>query len=839
MENASEYLLEYKNSAKCDKWLKKVIETFLQKSPENQIENLAKDLLGLSNYVVEDDEMKAFDEIIDSVVLTELTHISGVNALANNQRIKFNPQVNIIYGLNGTGKSSYFRIMNEMLGGNNETPIRSNIYLEATDPINVEMKFNYRGHDCNISWDGQSRGLSELKSMRVFDSEYTRGLLKKRDSDELVVKPYGLGVFADLILYIDAITEKANELIANKENEKPRIITSNIDTEIAKLFEADNLDTENAILIRGILSSIEASEKIVSEKKAIVTNLQAGNPKDKIELLKRTLSEVNIIQTQLSNDIATSNGDVVKVEELISEYIQNKKLSDEHVKQLEILKDIPGTDSALWKEFISKGIDYTKENGTDMDECPFCHQRYTNHAKELVDAYVSFLDDKSQITLKNARTLLATKRSEIDKRNTNIIISEDTKIPSELVERILSATSRIEEVRDEMLKSIDQKVSDKCEKIDLSKLFADIDEYKKTLQKEIDDLSTDAEGKNLALANAEKELRKAVSDLAISGQKSKIIERLDIEKWIEENRKTVANITSLKKNISTLSKKAHNELLTSQLQEEFGKKLNKLGVKNVDIELLGKNSNGVQQTELTIRKNKDITTILSEGEQKATAIALYLAEIDLSKNKSTIIFDDPVNSLDHRMMHSLADLLMTIENQIVIFTHNKMFLDCFECTGYGHMCKTISSACNSSKGKHIFLYETTSEGKARKGVIVEKRVQNLRFYISEIEKMLSETPFTKFDDACIKLRRGVEAAIDEYIFNNQTPTKLSNKNSRINWEALKQLHPDEELIEGLRQIHGRASGGELHNGTEREENPLDRDGIEELCNGLKQLCNIE
>lgn len=838
MENASEYLIEYKNSAKCDEWLKKVIETFLQKSPEDQIENLAKDLLGISNYLVEEDEMKDFDELTDSVVLKELTHISGVNALANYQRIKFNPQVNIIYGLNGTGKSSYFRIMNEMLGGNNETPILSNIYLEATDPINVEMKFHYRGHDCNISWDGQSRGLPELKSMRVFDSEYTRGLLKKRDSDELVVKPYGLGIFADLILYIDTITEKANEILTNKENEKPQIITTNMDTEIAKLFESDSVDDEKAILIRGMLSSIEASEEIVAEKKAIVTNLQAGNPKDKIELLKRTLSEVNSIQTQLSNNVIASNGDIDKVEVLISEYIQNKKSSDEHVKQLEILKDIPGTDSTLWKEFISKGIDYSKENGTDIDECPFCHQRYTNHAKELVDAYVSFLDDKSQITLKNTETMLATKRSEIDKRNSNIMISDDCKIPSELVERIQSATSRFEDIRNKLLKLIDQKETDKCEKINLSKLFADIDEYKNKLQKEIYDLSTDVEGKNLALVNAEKDLRKAVSDFAISGQSKKIIERLDIEKWVEENKKKVASITPLRKNISTLSKKAHNELLTVQLQEEFVKNLNKLGVKNIDIELLGKNSNGVQQTELTIRKNKDITTILSEGEQKATAIALYLAEITLSKNKSTIIFDDPVNSLDHRMMQSLADLLMTIENQLIIFTHNKMFLDCFECTGYGHVCKTISSACNSSKGKHIYLYETTSEGKARKGVIVEKRVQNLRFYINEIEKMLAETPFTKFDDASIKLRRGVETAIDEYIFNNQTPTKLSNKNSRINWDALKQMHTDEELIEGLRQIHGRASGGELHNGSEREENPLDRDGIEELCNELKKLCNI-
>ena len=69
---------------------------------------------------------------------------------------------------------------------------------------------------------------------------------------------------------------------------------------------------------------------------------------------------------------------------------------------------------------------------------------------------------------------------------------------------------------------------------------------------------------------------------------------------------------------------------------------------------------------------------MSEGEQKAVALALFISEISLSNNKSTIIFDDPVNSLDHRIMYNLAGLLLSLENQIIIFTHNKMFLDCLE-----------------------------------------------------------------------------------------------------------------------------------------------------------------
>lgn len=144
METASDYLLEYINDSKCSDWMRKVIETFLQKSPDDHIDELAEDLLEISVYTVASEDAKQLDTNNDVVVLKELIHKTGVNALAENQKIKFNSQVNVIYGLNGTGKSSYFRILNEMLGGDNDTPIRSNIYVENAKPISVEIKYRDR-----------------------------------------------------------------------------------------------------------------------------------------------------------------------------------------------------------------------------------------------------------------------------------------------------------------------------------------------------------------------------------------------------------------------------------------------------------------------------------------------------------------------------------------------------------------------------------------------------------------------------------------------------------------------------------------------------------------------
>ncbi len=45
------------------------------------------------------------------LLLTRLENIKGVNALAENQCIEFSKNLTIIYGANGSGKSSYVRLL--------------------------------------------------------------------------------------------------------------------------------------------------------------------------------------------------------------------------------------------------------------------------------------------------------------------------------------------------------------------------------------------------------------------------------------------------------------------------------------------------------------------------------------------------------------------------------------------------------------------------------------------------------------------------------------------------------------------------------------------------------
>lgn len=68
--------------------------------------------------------------------------------------------------------------------------------------------------------------------------------------------------------------------------------------------------------------------------------------------------------------------------------------------------------------------------------------------------------------------------------------------------------------------------------------------------------------------------------------------------------------------------------------------------------------------------------MLSEGEQRAVAIASFLTERRLSGDGSGIIFDDPVCSLDHLRREHVARRIAAEAKvrQVIVFTHDIFFL---------------------------------------------------------------------------------------------------------------------------------------------------------------------
>jgi hypothetical protein len=67
-------------------------------------------------------------------VLASLSELLNVNRLAENQTLPFGPQLNVIYGPTGTGKSSYTRVFKHACRAVDNEPVLGNVYGADTTP---------------------------------------------------------------------------------------------------------------------------------------------------------------------------------------------------------------------------------------------------------------------------------------------------------------------------------------------------------------------------------------------------------------------------------------------------------------------------------------------------------------------------------------------------------------------------------------------------------------------------------------------------------------------------------------------------------------------------------
>lgn len=539
----------------------------------------------------------------------------------------------------------------------------------------------------------------------------------------------------------------------------------------------------------------------------------------------------------------------IKTQSLIKTYLESKDANELAKKQFEILSSIPANNTEEWKEFIKAGERYTSKLDSTEKVCVYCRQPLIDdNSINLVQSYVDFLKDESERKLNKTTHDLELLRKELNeiliklkiKENIELIL-KDTKIEnldrnlSQIIDNIIV---ELEKSKEELIRGIDSK---NYRDIKITLYNKDIIELKLSkiitnIEAEITKLVDDNIGKNIQIGKLEKVLKYLLENKSISQQKEKFKQWFDIDCREQKLRQKAEQIHTT--SISNLSKTAHNDLLTETLKNNFIEELKSFGFDKLEVQIENAGAQkGTSNTRLTLTKNKDIKAVLSEGEQKAVALALFIAEAKIQTSINPIILDDPVNSLDHKIAGNFANRLLQLENQVIIFNHNKLFLEAFETSKENHICKSIDSACNNSKGKHIRIYLVNNEGKSSKGVLTNYKLNKAKTHIDDAKRLLQNSPFEDSVKVASLLRKAVECTIDEKIFNNQVPTKNSTKNSRINWDELKKINNNKATIDLLKSIHGRVSGGEMHNGTENEENPIDVEEFNTMISNIEKILN--
>ena len=637
------------------------------------------------------------DHIPSSLAANQTVNINGlkntqhVNALEEGQSLSFQKGVGItvVYGDNGSGKSGYARILKSACRARvkDKNLIKPNIYNQNPGTPNAEINFSVNDQNQSYKWEQGLPSKSELSAISVFDAN-TASVHVDEENDVAYI-PFPLELLSRLSKVVLKVQSNVKSEIEQIQSQTPQSLKEPSCTEGSEMWNlAKNIRPEINVDEVERLSILTESETKELEK----LNLDLSkDPIKQARVLGELKQRIQTLQSKIKKFHEHSSSDYLKeVQDKFKTYQtkkQSSKLAAEGLFQNTPIKDV-GSDVwlSLWESArnFSEQKAYPKKAFPNIEEdasCVLCQQPLSDNAKTRLISFDRFVKDdakKKELESKQEYELLmnnlhseSISRSEIGElmRMIKGQLEEDA-LAKVIKSSLIQTQWRMRTFKRNVLVSIDL-IPPPGETLDdkLSGIIADI-------QKRIDNLSSEENSeRRTTLINR----RNALNDRKwLSSVKEDFLLEIDRQK----NIKTLNSIfrKSNTRGITDKSTDIAKKLVNDVLRLEFAKEVGKLNLGTLGIELNHSQSKaGSPLFAISLIGNpreKKISAILSEGEFRCIALAAFLAEQATSQSKSSLVFDDPVCSLDHMHREDVANRLAEEgqNRQIIIFTHDLAFL---------------------------------------------------------------------------------------------------------------------------------------------------------------------
>ena len=132
--------------------------------------------------------------------------------------------------------------------------------------------------------------------------------------------------------------------------------------------------------------------------------------------------------------------------------------------------------------------------------------------------------------------------------------------------------------------------------------------------------------------------------------------------------------------LSMLITAIRRKLVAKELGKKIQTEIDNFDLGHIPFTVTDQSRDGNSHFEVNLKAAVPVinSKILSEGEQRALALACYLGEVAGDAANHGLIIDDPVSSLDHLRIRKVARRLVeeaSKRKQIIIFTHNMLFFN--------------------------------------------------------------------------------------------------------------------------------------------------------------------
>lgn len=810
-------------------------------------------------------ESNAAQNTVRENILYKLSGNKNVGGLLDDQELIFSPYFSLIFGKNGTGKSTYYKVLKDAFYSNQE--IKSNIYSPNATPISASISFTkknaYLKHQRNGSitdfdtmetitaWNPGQRITAKIK---FCDSSILSQALTKKDAGWDVDK-FKLGYYDTLRDSIETVETKVAEKIITLNQALTgdlTILTSNLKNEDQtgyKYLLNNNTNKQRSELLTTLLAlTLPEDFETKKEKLEKESTLKVSDITIQIEAVKAKITLLKTEKEKFGNRLKLLQklSDTAK---LISTYNElNEKRSYSAFDKYQLLFALTG-DTTKDNSFISliKSIAETalkhdhKNYPEDVDKCFYCNQELSEESKGLIKELHALVNSTLETEINKAKKDIEDKSKWIDEN----IVKKATQ--SDL---ILSSIGEIYNIATQGQVNINELIKEEGKNTCYTTIKTSLDEFQDNfsvlaipvenveliyscLHSEIAlqefslaELTTNLNGIQTTIDAAKKGLN-ILNDIDFIVKNHVLLNRLQTS--IDDHIKySDLSFRNYKTKISTDKSRVESSLVRNNYNQVFDNYTQKFNLQKRD-KIVRNFSIQAGFTKIEPKINTDqgsfaIQGILSEGEAKIYALCDWLTELEF-ENIDTLIFDDPINSLDQRNIEKVTEIIIGLSSkyQVVVFTHNFEFYDKLVKKTLGskaiekracEICKDLSDAdkCQGKAnataplrkcGNYFKVEYTTQPGKTLKDLdffrfSYEQRIEEIKSRITEGNK----------DGLSGDLRVTINNYFENHILADIKRDVFKGEDLIHYWEKFNDI--SETDYTKLMEIHNKLSGKSIH-----------------------------
>jgi energy-coupling factor transporter ATP-binding protein EcfA2 len=625
------------------------------------------------------------------VYLRQVHGVRHVNALAPDQRLSLRQQgLTIIYGDNGSGKSGYARILKKACRArmpSRAEEIIPDIYDPAPGTPSATIEYAISGQNRTCAWQLGQTADTALSAVSVFDSRTAN--IHVDETNDVAYTPFPLKLLGSLAQLCKSIREKLAAEVAQIKAQTPEAIRTpacSRETAVGRLMTRLGANTDpEAVEALSTLTEVEQG------RLAQLTADLAGDP-------ARAARQLTALKAKVEGQIARLDRLFGSISDNAANNLRRLAADSDAARQAAeaasgaLFRDepLPQIGSEVWQALWASARAFSDEEAypdrrfpvTDPGSvCVLCQQELTSVAADRLNRFEAFVRDDSQQRAEVARTAydaaLATFEGEAfslaELANIVATVRDELRQDAVAVEirgAVLRALWRHRQIRRRHVNhagAIDAPVIAYPRQA-LVIQVADIDSRANALA---------AEAGSPARAALLAEKTELADRQWLGGIKADILAEIERLKQIE--RLEAAQRDTTTNRITAKSTEIAQALVTDALRAQFAREVASFEIAGLAVELRQQNSvQGIPRFKvaLTRKPNAAVGQVLSEGEHRCVALAAFMAELATTENKSGIVFDDPVSSLDHMHREAVAKRLIAeaAHRQVIVFTHDLAFL---------------------------------------------------------------------------------------------------------------------------------------------------------------------